>query len=118
MSGTPRRLVLEVGSPATCEADLEEVVKGPALSAAYDASGRPTEAAVRFAKGKGVAVEGLTRGDGPKQKHVAAVVRRRGLPAIEVLAASLPAFVASLKFERSMRWNSSHLSHSRRSDGS
>src|SRR6478752_771120 len=52
--GTPRRLVaLANGVPAQ-QPDQEREVRGPAKSVAFDASGKPTGAALGFAKKQGV----------------------------------------------------------------
>ena len=51
---TPRRLTARLAKIAERQEDLEEVVTGPPVSAAFDAEGRPTPAAVGFAKKQGV----------------------------------------------------------------
>ena len=45
--------------------------------------------------------------------YVVAVVRQAGRPAPEVLAEALPGLIASLRFDKSMRWNSSNVAFSR-----
>jgi glycyl-tRNA synthetase len=46
-------------------------------------------------------------------KYVAALVRSAGRPAPAVLAEVLPGLIASLRFDKPMRWNSSNVSFSR-----
>ena len=55
---TPRRLTARLAKIAERQEDLEEMVTGPPVSAAFDADGQPTPAAVGFAKKQGVAVRG------------------------------------------------------------
>ncbi|MCP4415445.1 MAG: glycine--tRNA ligase subunit beta [Chloroflexi bacterium] len=113
VNGTPRRLAVLVHGLVGRQPDLETIAKGPPADRAFDADGNPTKAAVGFARGKGVAVADLQIvGEGNK-RYVAAVVRENGRPAAAVLAAKLPDLIATLKFERSMRWNSSNISYSR-----
>ncbi len=111
--GTPRRLVIIAHRMVGRQADLEVQVKGPPADRAFDEQGNPTKAAIGFARSKGVRpqdLQTLTEGD---RRYVAAVVREEGRLALEVLAENLAELVASLKFEKSMRWNSSNISYSR-----
>ena len=113
VDGTPRRLAVQVHGLAGRQPNLESVAKGPPADRAFDKSGNPTKAAIGFARGKGVAVEDLeivTEGD---KRYVSAVVRETGRFASDVLAERLPDLIAGLKFERSMRWNSSNINYSR-----
>src|SRR5690606_21420946 len=80
---------------------------------AFDAEGRPTAAAEGFARSKGVPVETLTVAEMDGGRYVVAHVRESGRPAVEVLAEVLPKVIADLRFERSMRWNSSGVAFSR-----
>src|SRR5262245_17659937 len=56
---TPRRLTVRVGKLAERQSDFEELVTGPPISASFDASGQPTQAAAGFAKKQGVEVSAL-----------------------------------------------------------
>ncbi len=111
--GTPRRLVVMAAALAPRQEDLEQVVKGPPAERAFDASGQPTKAAEGFARSRGVPVEALQVQEMDGGKYVTAVVRQTGLPTLAVLAEALPQVIASLKFEKSMRWNDSNVSFSR-----
>ncbi|MGW8317907.1 MAG: glycine--tRNA ligase subunit beta [Candidatus Promineifilaceae bacterium] len=111
--GTPRRLAAIVHKLAGRQHDLETEAKGPPADRAYDPDGNPTQAARGFARSKGVRLEELkivTEGD---RRYVAAVVREAGRPAPVVLAEALPDLIASIKFDKSMRWNASNVSYSR-----
>ena len=68
---TPRRLAVLVRDLAAGQADNEVQRRGPAVAAAFDASGRPTQAAIGFARSCGVAVERLERLETPKGSWLA-----------------------------------------------
>jgi glycyl-tRNA synthetase len=111
VSGTPRRLAVQVQALAPRQANEETLVKGPPADRAFDASGAATQAAVGFARKNGVPVEaleirqeeGARSGDRP-QRYVYAVVRREGRPTIEVLPEVLPGLIAGIRFGKTMRW--------------
>jgi len=111
--GTPRRLVIYGGDLATTQTDLEETVKGPPASRAFDADGAPTRAAEGFARSKGVAVSDLEVRAIDGGEYVVAVVRREGRPTHEILSATLPELAAGLHFGKSMRWNWTNIAFSR-----
>ncbi|MCZ7546573.1 MAG: glycine--tRNA ligase subunit beta [Anaerolineae bacterium] len=111
--GTPRRLVVYAKGVAPRQRDTEELVKGPPVNRAYDADGNPTQAALGFARGKGVDVGALEQREMDGGHYVVAVVREQGRPATEVLAERLPDLTASLRFGKPMRWNASGVAFSR-----
>ena len=53
IKGTPRRLAIIVHRVEGRQTDLETLVKGPPADRAFDADGKPTQAAVGFAEVKG-----------------------------------------------------------------
>src|SRR4029450_5856456 len=67
---TPRRLTARLAKIAERQEDLEEVVTGPPVSAAFDAQGQPTPAAIGFAKKQGVTVEELGRAASPRGEYL------------------------------------------------
>ena len=93
--------------------DREVVVKGPPANRAFDAEGRLTPAGEGFARGKGIdpAVLQVREMDGGT--YAAAVVHEKGRRAVDIFAAELPGLVAKIKFDKSMRWNSSRVAFSR-----
>jgi glycyl-tRNA synthetase len=113
IAGTPRRLMALVEALAPQQADLSTEVKGPPAERAFDANGAPTQAALGFARGRNVPVEDLQLHEEGGRRYVYAVVREAGRPATEVLAKALPGLVGSLKFGKSMRWNTSAVAFSR-----
>ncbi len=111
--GTPRRLVVLVDRVAPRQTDLEQVIKGPPAGRAFGPDGAPTQAAEGFARSKGVALADLQVREIDGGRYVAALVRQKGRPAVEVLAEALPGLIAAVRFEKPMRWNSSNVSFSR-----
>ncbi len=110
---TPRRIAILAHELAPRQTDEEFLAKGPPAERAYDADGKPTRAAIGFARGKGVAVTDLQIEKIDGGSYVTATARNQGKPSTEVLADALPAFIAGLKFSKSMRWNSTDLAFSR-----
>ena len=110
---TPRRLVIMTDMLADRQTDLEQLVKGPPHDRAFDGDGNPTPAAVGFAKSKGVPVEELEIREIDGGKYAAAVEKKKGLPAHEVLSGALPELIRSIRFGQSMRWNDTSLAFSR-----
>ena len=111
--GTPRRLVIHAQKVAPRQRDREQVVKGPPVNRAFDADGNPTQAAIGFARSKGVAVSALEPREMDGGRYIVAVVREAGRPATEALAERLPELVAALRFNKAMRWNASGVAFSR-----
>ncbi len=113
IEGTPRRLVIGVQAVAPRQPDRETTVKGPPASRAFDADGKPTQAAEGFARGRGVEVADLQVREIDGGQYVVATVKEAGRPAGEVLVEALPELVARLSFAKSMRWNASNVAFSR-----
>ncbi len=111
--GTPRRLVSLVEGMVPRQRPVEEVVKGPPARVAFDAGGRPTRAAQGFARKQGVSVGALEVREVDGGEYAVAIRREEGRPAAEVLTALLPELIASLRFQKSMRWNESGVAFSR-----
>ncbi len=110
---TPRRLVTYVEALSPRQADREDLVKGPPADRAFDAAGLPTPAAVGFAKKNGLETSDLQVREIDGGKYVAAIVSQKGRSAYQVMSEALPDFVAAIKFEKSMKWNSSGVAFSR-----
>ena len=113
IQGTPRRLLVFIEDLQARQEDVEQVIKGPPAERAFGPDGAPTKAAEGFARSKGVALVDLEARDLDGGRYVVALVRQAGRPTPQVLAEALPGLLASLKFDKSMRWNSSNLFFSR-----
>ena len=99
---TPRRLAVRVRALATRQPDRIEERRGPALSAAFDASGAATPAALGFARSAGVSVEQLERLE--TDKGVWLVQRRQieGAATAELLPDLLNQALAQLPVPKKM----------------
>ena len=111
--GTPRRLSLYVYDLAETQSDLAEEVRGPAVKAAFDQEGKPTKAAIGFAKGQGVEVESLITKDLPNGSYVFALKKAQGVAANMVLPEILPQLALSLHFPKPMRWGYNEVRYAR-----
>ncbi|NLG71297.1 MAG: glycine--tRNA ligase subunit beta [Chloroflexi bacterium] len=111
--GTPRRLVVYVRNLAPSQTDTEQVIKGPPASRAFGPDGTATPAGEGFARSKGVSVADLQVREIDGGQYAVAIIQQKGRPAPVVLAAALPGLIASLRFEKTMRWNSSNVAFSR-----
>ena len=103
---SPRRLAVLVRSLAPGQPDQEMVRRGPALTAAFDASGNPTKAAEGFARSCGVEVTDLEHEETPKGTWLAFRKTERGRTAAELLPALVEQSLASLPIPKRMRWGS------------
>ena len=110
---SPRRLVVTVSDVEAREQDGSEVVRGPRVSAAFDADGVPTRAASGFAAKHGVDPADLQRTVVGDVEHVAVVREFPGRPAAEVLSPLLGQVVRDLRADRNMRWSDPELAYVR-----
>lgn len=111
--GTLRRLALIVDQLATRQTPISSRMVGPPKSAAYDASGQPTQAAKGFAHAHGVPVEALQVEETAKGWYLCVVKHDPGQPTWTLLREHLPTLIQRLSFPKSMRWNASHLRFAR-----
>ena len=102
--GTPRRLAVFVGELADHQPDREVEYKGPPAERAFTEEGQPTDAALGFARARGVGVEQLSVRETDNGAYVTATVMEKGRPAIDVLPDLLTDTIASLSFPKTMRW--------------
>ncbi|MDR1658020.1 MAG: glycine--tRNA ligase subunit beta [Deltaproteobacteria bacterium] len=102
--GGPRRLAMGLWGLLLKQPDIEEEITGPPLSAAFDANGLPTKAAVGFAKGQNVPVGDLITLNTAKGPYLAVKKSVKGRSAAEILSELIPAVLESLPFPKVMRW--------------
>lgn len=102
--GTPRRLTVEIRGLAAAQEDRDEKLIGPPVAAAFDGDGKPTKAAIGFAKKCGVDVTALERVDDPKGERVAAVRHVPGRSAQELIADTAPQLYGGLPWPKNMTW--------------
>lgn len=111
---TPRRLAVLAAGLASRQSPAERRVRGPAATAAYDAAGHPTAAAIGFARSQGVTVESLEIADeSGGRRYVVAVQREAGRATREVIPELLVRAVGGLTFSKTMRWGSGEVRFAR-----
>jgi glycyl-tRNA synthetase beta chain len=102
---TPRRLALRIARVPERQTDLEELVNGPPVSAAFRPDGTPTPAATGFAAKQGVEIAGLERLRTPKGEYLAYRRRQRGKTSVDVLPDVLGSALRALTFPKLMHWD-------------
>src|SRR5687767_4253803 len=102
---TPRRLTARVARIAERQEDLDEEVSGPPVSAALAPDGRPTPAALGFAKKQGVEFAALGRKQTPKGEYLVFRKHVRGRSAVDALPDLMTGVLRDLAFPKHMRWD-------------
>ena len=102
---TPRRLTVRSGRIAERQTDLEELVTGPPVSAAYGADGALTAAGAGFAKKHGVPDDQIERIKTPKGEYIGVRKHQRGRAAVDVLPEVLSGLLRGMAFPKQMRWD-------------
>jgi glycyl-tRNA synthetase beta chain len=110
--GTPRRLAVIVARLDERQADLEEQVMGPPVSAAFK-EGKATKAAEAFAQKVGTTVDALERVPTPKGEYLRGVRRDKGRATMELLPAALAELTRAIPFRKSMRWGAGSMAFGR-----
>lgn len=103
---TPRRLAVRVPAVRSRQASAIVERRGPALAAAFTATGAPTDAAVGFARSCGVAVGVLTRLATERGEFLAHRYRQPGASLAALVPAILESAQRGLPTGRRMRWGS------------
>ncbi|MBA3731227.1 MAG: glycine--tRNA ligase subunit beta, partial [Gammaproteobacteria bacterium] len=101
---TPRRLAVHIKNVSTRQPDQDTVMRGPALKAAFDAGGRPTKAALGFARSCGVEVESLQKQQTDRGAWLTFHRRKVGSLTTDLLAPIVSKALANLPIPRRMRW--------------
>jgi glycyl-tRNA synthetase beta chain len=100
----PRRLALLIKSLPVTQADRESARRGPALAAAFDDEGCPTQAAVGFAKSCGVEVEALDQLETKKGSWLSYRVLEKGQATVQLVPELVRKSLAALPIPKRMRW--------------
>ncbi|MCL5772932.1 MAG: glycine--tRNA ligase subunit beta [Firmicutes bacterium] len=107
IAATLRRISIIVENIELRQKDIEKVLKGPSKSVGFDDEGEPTKAAEAFARKARIAVKDLKVDSSNGKEYLVAVVTETGKPAEEVLKDISNKLISSMKFTKSMVWNSS-----------
>jgi glycyl-tRNA synthetase beta chain len=102
---TPRRLLVYATACCLKQPDYKEEIWGPPENIAFK-DGAPTKAAEGFARKSGLKVsdfELACKGDG-KTRYMRAIIPRKGLKAVDVLAEAMPEILRKLPSPKQMKW--------------
>lgn len=102
---TPRRLTACVGRMPERQEDFDETVTGPPVSAAFNAAGEPTPAAMGFAKKQGVPFDAVERLETPKGTYLGVRKHHWGKSTVDVLPELLGGLLRDLSFPKQMHWD-------------
>ncbi len=103
---TPRRLALHITALPEHQPDSTQERLGPAVSAAFNAAGEPSAAALGFARSCGVEVQQLAHVESDKGPRLAYRSVLPGQPTVALLPAMVNAALKALPVPRRMRWGS------------
>lgn len=107
---TPRRLAVRVAKLALAAPDQHQSRRGPALTAAFDANGQPTGAALGFARSCGVEIDALGRQETDKGTWLVHEQTIPGRAAAELLPELIEQALAALPIPKRMRWGAGEAS--------
>ena len=100
----PRRLAVKVLNLATQQPSKEIEKRGPAVSAAFDAEGKPTKAAEGWARSCGITVEQAERIATDKGEWLVHRAKIEGQPTKNLLNDIVANALAKLPIPKPMRW--------------
>ena len=100
----PRRLAVKVLNLATQQPSKKIEKRGPAVSAAFDAEGKPTKAAEGWARGCGITVEQAERIATDKGEWLVHRAKIEGQPTKNLLNDIVANALAKLPIPKPMRW--------------
>ncbi|MCW9733311.1 glycine--tRNA ligase subunit beta [Avibacterium sp. 20-15] len=100
----PRRLAVKVLGLVEAQPSKEVEKRGPAISAAFDAEGKPTKAAEGWARGCGISVEQADRLVTDKGEWLVHRAVIEGQPTKNLLLGIISNALAKLPIPKTMRW--------------
>lgn len=103
---SPRRLAVAIDDLALSQQDRRVEQKGPPVRIAFDDDGKPTPAALAFAKKCGVDVDALGRASSDKGEWLTYENTEEGRAAAELLPGLIERALNGLPIPRRMRWGS------------
>jgi glycyl-tRNA synthetase beta chain len=102
---TPRRLILYTPQLAARQASRVETVLGPPAKVAFDPKGKPTQAAIGFARANGVSLSQLVVTKTEKGDYLSIQKKTASQATPTLLKTMIPEMIGALRFAKSMRWN-------------
>lgn len=110
--GTCRRLIV-MGDFEENQKDKLEQVIGPPKSVAYSKDGKPSPAALGFAKSQGVNINTLEVVQTERGEYIGINKVSKGKMTMDILTEALPQIIESLSFPKMMRWGNNAMRFSR-----
>lgn len=111
--GTPRRLTLVVEGVAGFQNPKTSVLTGPPEKVGFDAKGKPTLAARKFADKAGIPVDQIQVADTDRGRYLTALVEESCEASAAILEQILEKQILAISFPKSMRWGSQTISFAR-----
>ncbi|AJZ91729.1 Glycine--tRNA ligase beta subunit [Beauveria bassiana D1-5] len=105
----PRRLALKIANLAASQPDREVEKRGPAVSAAFDAEGKPSKAAEGWARGCGITVDQAERLATDKGEWLMYRAHVKGESVQALLPNMVATSLAKLPIPKLMRWGASDI---------
>ncbi|AIR60029.1 MULTISPECIES: glycine--tRNA ligase subunit beta [Cedecea] len=105
----PRRLALKIANLAASQPDREVEKRGPAVSAAFDAEGKPSKAAEGWARGCGITVDQAERLATDKGEWLMYRAHVKGESVQALLPNMIATSLAKLPIPKLMRWGASDI---------
>lgn len=102
---TPRRLAVQIFDLANQQPDIEINKRGPALSAAFDSNGEPTQSALGWAKGLNITIEQAEKLETDKGAWLNYTAEQKGKTVQELLPKMIEQALAKLPIPKMMRWS-------------
>jgi glycyl-tRNA synthetase beta chain len=100
----PRRLAVRIPGVLQRQPDRDQERRGPAVQAAFDAQGKPSQAAEGFARSCGTSVDKLERLKTDKGEWLVYRHRQKGEAARQLVPAILDQALKALPIAKRMRW--------------
>jgi len=101
---TPRRLAVEISAVAAKQPERKVQKRGPALQAAFDEDGNPSNALLGFARSCGVDVDKLSRLSTDKGEWMAYESIAAGETLTSILSSTLSKVIKQMPMPKRMRW--------------
>jgi len=111
--GTPRRLTLVIEDLDEKQETRSQEHIGPAKKVGFDAEGKPTKAAMGFARSRGVEVNDLQVVNTDKGEYLMAVEEVKGRKTASLLPEFFLSLIQEMPFPKSMRWGRGKLAFAR-----
>ena len=105
---TPRRLAIVINDLEMKQKDQVIERKGPKATAAFDQDGKPTQAAIGFARSCGIDAEQLEQDNDPDNPRLIYRENREGKNTNALIGSIVEDAIKKLSVPKRMRWNTTN----------